>query len=337
MKKWTVMLIPQGQGGSSSLTLCEFHFWGVCAFFIILAFTAAFFFQRHQEVSKQAEWLRQANRVLELENAKAPVVVEVAKPDVSKDQLREVEARLRADYDASIEAITAELSGLYEMEKRARNITGLAPRTPEKAVSGGTVEDGKGGGPSQTGPFTYAGREEETMSPPFIIYGMARPSADLIVEEIRVRTKSLSGLVRDMEAQKERIARVPSGSPIVRGGRITSNFGYRRDPFSRRVRHHDGVDISAKKGTPVRATASGVVLKAEYISEYGNSVLIDHGDGIRTLYAHLSEIGVSRGAKVSRGDGIGCVGSTGRSTGNHLHYEVHVNGHNVNPSKYLND
>jgi len=336
MKKWTVMLIPQGQGGSSSLTVCEFHFWSVSAFFIILAFAAAFFFQRHQEVSKQAEWLRQANRALELEKARTPIMVEAPKRDVSKDQVREVEARLRAEYDASIEAITAELSDLYEMEKRARNITGLAPRTPEKALPAASVEGGKGGGPSQTGPFDYF-KEEESMTPPFVIYGMARPSADLIVEEIRVRTKSLRGLVHDMEAQKERIARVPSGSPIARGGRITSNFGYRRDPFSRRVRHHDGVDISAKKGTPVRATASGVVVKAEYISEYGNSVLIDHGDGICTMYAHLSEIGVSRGAKVSRGDAIGCVGSTGRSTGNHLHYEVHVNGHNVNPSKYLND
>lgn len=335
MKKWTVMLIPQGQGGTSSLTLCEFHFWSACAFVILISFTAAFFFQRHQEVSRQAEALRQVNRVLELENAKAPVVVEAPKPDVNKDELRQLEARLRADYDASIQGIVEELSDLYEMEKKARNITGLNPRQPQNAEPPAAESDGKGGGPSHTGPFKYFS-EEEAMSPPFIIYGMARPSADLIIEEIRLRQNSLRELVKGMEAQKERIARVPSGSPIgARIGKVTSKFGYRRDPFSRRVRHHDGVDISARKGTPVTATAGGIVLKAEYLNDYGNSVLIDHGDGIRTMYSHLSVISVRSGAQVSRGDAIGLVGSTGRSTGNHLHYEVHVNGQNTDPWKYI--
>lgn len=336
MKKWTVMLIPQGQGGTSSLTLCELHFWLLGAVVIVLAFTASFFFQRQQEVARQVEALRQINRSLELEYAnQVPVVVEAPKPDVSKEEIRQIEARLRAEYDASIQAINTELTDLYDMEARARSITGLEPRTPttfEPAVAAG---NGKGGGPSHTGPFSYPS-ESEVKRPPYVIYGMTRPSADLIIEEIRLRNRSLGELVNDMSVQKERIERMPAGWPIAQGrGRVTSSFGYRRDPFSRRVRHHDGVDISAKKGAPVLATARGRVVKAEYISEYGNSVIIDHGDGLETMYAHLSAINVNRGETVGRGDSVGLVGSTGRSTGNHLHYEVYLFGRTVDPSKYM--
>lgn len=338
MKKWTVMLMPQGQGRSKTLTLCELHFWSFCTLILVLAFTAAFFYQRHQEVSRQAEQLQYVNRLLELEQAQAPVK-EVAPPppQVNKDELRQVEERLRAEYDASILAITTELSDLYNMETRARAITGLKPRTPPTFEPPLAAENGKGGGPSHTGPFPYV-EEEELIRPPYIIYGMTRPSADLIVEEIRLRTRSLGELVKDMEIEKERIRYVPSGWPLAGGvGRITSQFGYRRDPFTRRVRHHDGTDISARKGTPVRATANGKVRKAEYMSEYGNTVIIDHSDGFSTLYAHLSAINVSRGDKVQRGDAIGLVGSTGRSTGPHLHYEVRQHGAHVNPSKYFSD
>ena len=336
MKKWTVMLIPQGQGGTSSLTLSEIHFWSVSAFVILLSFTAAFFFQRHQEVARQAETFRQANRLLELENAKPAVVVAPA-PGISRDEVRQIETRLRAEYEASILAITTELSELYDMETRARSITGLAPRAPSTFEHTIITENGKGSGPVRTGPFPYFS-EDEIMRPPHVIYGMARPSADLIVEEIRLRTRSLGELVKDMEVQIERIERVPAGWPLARGrGRITSSFGYRRDPFTRRVRHHDGTDIAAKTGTPIRATARGRVRKAEYMSEYGNTVIIDHGDGLTTLYAHMSQISVNRGDTVGRGDIIGAVGSTGRSTGPHLHYEVHVNGRQVDPAKYLTE
>jgi len=337
MKKWTVMLMPQGQGRSSTLTLCEVHLWGVYAVIVALAFSAAFFYQRNQVISGQTEDLVYANRLLEMEQAKAPEPVPEPAPKTDKDELRQMEARMRAEYDATIQTITAELSDLYNIESRARAITGLEPRTSPTFDPPLAVENGKGSGPSHTGPFPYA-VEDEVIRPPHIIYGMARPSADLIMEEIRLRSRSFQELVKDMEIQAERIKCVPAGWPLAGGaGRLTSHFGYRRDPFSRRVRHHDGTDISAAKGTPVRSTANGVVRKAEYMSEYGNTVIIDHSDGLTTLYAHLSALNVSAGDKVQRGDSIGLVGSTGRSTGAHLHYEVHLHGVQVNPSKYLSD
>ncbi len=334
MKKWTVMLMPQGQGCSSTLTLCEIHFWSVCALIIFLAFTAAFYFQRHQEMARLAERLHEANRMLEMEQAKAPIETAPI-PTIGKDEIKKIESHLQAEYDASILKITTELSDLYDMETRAREITGLEPRTSPTFKVPVTTESGKGGGPSHTGPFSYFA-ESDISRPPYVIYGMTHPSADLIIEEIRTRMRSLSELVSDSEVEQERIESLPSGWPLKGGvGKLTSGYGYRRDPFSRRVRHHDGTDISAPKGTPVRATANGKVRKAEYISEYGNTVIIDHRDGLTTLYAHLSAINVNAGDTVQRGDAIGLVGSTGRSTGAHLHYEVHINGMNVDPSKYL--
>ena len=338
MKKWTVMLIPQGEGGTSTLTLSDLHFWSVCGFIILLSFTTAFFYQRHHEMAERATLLRQANRMLELENAAAAVApAPVVETGVSREEARQIEARLRTEYEASIAAITAELSDLYDMESRAREITGLEPRKTPAFEANASGNGGRGGGPARTGPFAYAG-SNDVVRPPFIIYGMARPSADLIVEEIRLRSRSLGELVTDMEAQLDRIERMPSGWPLSRGvGRISSNFGYRRDPFNKRVRHHDGTDISARKGTTVRATAKGVVKKAEYMSYLGNTIEIDHGNGIQTVYAHLSSMEVRPGKAIGRGDAIGRVGSTGRSTGPHLHYEVHVKGRPVDPAKYLTD
>jgi len=337
MKKWTVMLMPQGQGRSSTLTLCEVHLWCLYAVVLVLAFSASFFYQRHQVIANQTENLLYANHMLEMEQAQAPAPLPAPAPQVDKNEMRQMENRLRAEYDATIQTITAELSDLYTIESRARAITGLKPRTAPTFEPPLAVENGKGSGPTQTGPFPYA-VEDEIIRPPDIIYGMTRPSADLIMEEIRLRSRSFNELVKDMEIQAERIKCVPAGWPLAGGaGRLNSQFGYRRDPFTRRVRHHDGIDISARKGTPVRGTANGVVRKAEYISEYGNTVIIDHSDGYSTLYAHLSAINVNRGDKVQRGDAIGLVGSTGRSTGAHLHYEVHLNNAQVNPSKYLSD
>lgn len=333
MKKWTVMLIPHDRGGTRTVTVWNVHFWAVAAVMVALSFSSTFFYQRNNELLQRAELLKQANRALELENARIP---EEPKPaGASRDELRQLETRLRAEYEASISAITSELNDLYEMETKARNITGLAPRTPQPAEPPSAVRGGKGGGPAGFAEVVLA-KSVDVKRPPHVIYGMSRPSADLIVQEIRLRTQSLGDLVRDMEAQKEKVERMPAGWPVARGaGKLSSPFGYRLDPFTRRLRHHDGLDISARHGTPIVSTAGGVVREAGYASYYGNMVVVDHGGGIQTLYAHLSAISVSPGEKVTRGQVVGKMGSTGRSTGNHLHYEVHVQGRPVNPSKYL--
>ena len=127
---------------------------------------------------------------------------------------------------------------------------------------------------------------------------------------------------------------IPSVRPVDTL-RFTSNFGIRTDPFNGSARMHAGVDIPGPVGTPVYATADGTVDRAERAGGYGNLVELDHGKGIQTRYGHLSRILVAQGAHVTRGQLIALMGSTGRSTGPHLHYEVRMDGRAVNPAPFL--
>jgi murein DD-endopeptidase MepM/ murein hydrolase activator NlpD len=118
-------------------------------------------------------------------------------------------------------------------------------------------------------------------------------------------------------------------------GQITGSFGERIDPFNGEGAFHSGVDISANVGSAVIAPADGMVTFADYLGGYGRAVIVDHGHGISTRYGHLSSFGVTAGQSIHRGDTIGYVGLSGRSTGPHLHYEVRINDVPVNPYKYL--
>ncbi len=131
----------------------------------------------------------------------------------------------------------------------------------------------------------------------------------------------------------EVLQKIPIGPPVF--GRITSGYGYRFHPLLHRIEFHYGVDIKARYGTPVRATADGVVLFAGRWGTYGKVVIIRHSFGYRTLYAHLSRIVVRKGQRVKVGQVIGFVGNTGRSTGPHLHYEIVKGFRHVNPVYYM--
>jgi len=126
---------------------------------------------------------------------------------------------------------------------------------------------------------------------------------------------------------------LPTLWPVA--GRLTSYFGQRTDPFTGMGAFHPGVDIPAPEGTPVRAAGDGIVIKAEYADRYGRLVVIDHGSGITTYYAHLSRIDVLAGQEVREGQIIGAVGKSGRVTAPHLHYEVRQGGSPVNPYIFL--
>lgn len=118
-------------------------------------------------------------------------------------------------------------------------------------------------------------------------------------------------------------------------GRLLSSFGHRTDPFSGEGAFHTGIDLAAPVGTPVRATADGIVTMAEWYSGYGKLIVIDHGNGLSTYYAHLSQIDVVAGQEVRRGSIIGLSGATGRVTSPHLHYEVRRGGNPINPYAFL--
>jgi len=127
---------------------------------------------------------------------------------------------------------------------------------------------------------------------------------------------------------------IPSRMP-VESATLTSGFGMRVHPVLGGRRAHKGIDLAQPTGTPVFATADGVVSRAEWFSSYGLYISLEHGAAIQTRYGHLSRLNVASGQKVTKGDIIGYVGSTGRSTGPHLHYEVRIAGNSVNPVPYL--
>jgi len=151
---------------------------------------------------------------------------------------------------------------------------------------------------------------------------------------VEYKTGQLEQELRAYEVAIRERASVPSLWPVA--GTLESGYGVRRNPFGGgSYESHEGQDIEADMGTPVTAAASGVVTIAGAQNGYGNVVYIDHGNGLQTRYGHLSRIDVEIGQQITRGEHLGLVGSTGRSTGPHLHYEVRINNQPVNPRPYL--
>lgn len=153
-------------------------------------------------------------------------------------------------------------------------------------------------------------------------------TGDIRLEEVRQQE-----LLQTLRTNRDMLATIPSVWPI--DGFITSRFGRRPDPFSGRTEHHRGLDISARSGTPIYAPGKGTISFSGVENGYGNTIMIKHGGGITTRYAHMSRRVVNEGQVVTRGQIIGYVGSTGRSSGPHLHYEVLLNGANVDPLRYI--
>lgn len=160
-------------------------------------------------------------------------------------------------------------------------------------------------------------------------------SGSLVPDEDADRANAILTSFDRINLYRVAAAKAPFAQPVTANVRFTSGFGNRRDPITGRSRMHSGVDFAGPRGTAILATADGVVKKAGWQGGYGNTVVIQHAFGIETLYAHLSQISVKEGQRVSRGDRIGGMGTTGRSTGVHLHYEVHLGGSPVNPMTYI--
>lgn len=158
-------------------------------------------------------------------------------------------------------------------------------------------------------------------------------NVDQVHKKAALQEQSLQELYELLKDQHSLLSSTPSISPVR--GLYTSGFGYRISPFTGTRSLHTGIDLSAPIGTPVKSPADGVVSKVENDPGYGKVLVISHGYGFSTLYGHNSKILVKVGQKVKRGEVISEVGNTGRSTGAHLHYEVRVNGVEVNPVKYI--
>ena len=158
---------------------------------------------------------------------------------------------------------------------------------------------------------------------------------DNAMSEFGQFNKTISSMRTDWDKQLLWLHTLPTGVPIGGNFRMTSGFGLRVDPFTHTLARHEGLDFTAMQGTPILAAADGLVTRSGWEDTYGNIVEVTHAEGFMTRYAHISKRLVTEGQRVKRGQHIADVGSTGRSTGPHLHYEVFRHGHVLNPAQVL--
>ena len=249
-----------------------------------------------------------------------PVVSQVVKL-VVRDEFAQRDRFMRENLDAmatKVGEMQAKLIKLESMSERVSGMAGVKPEELEQLKAAAPAGGGKGG------PFVPA----------------TRPSLDQLngwVDSLGEQTDQSTDLFTMIEARllerKLQSLMVPNSRPV--NGPIGSGFGFRADPFSGRAALHTGLDFPADVGTPIHAAAGGVVLFTEFHQQYGNMVEIDHGRGLITRYAHSSKVLVRAGDIVKRGQAIALVGTSGRSTGPHLHFEVLLDGAPQNPAKFL--
>ncbi len=226
-------------------------------------------------------------------------------------------------FSEKIGELQAEMEKLGQFNKKLKAV--LNPDNPEEAA-GQFV--GQGGFETDTArPSGQAQRSARE-----VIRNMHQDLARL-QEDASVAEQVQQEMQSFLESRKSALAATPSIWPSR--GWVTSGFGHRRDPYTGRREFHRGVDIANGTGTPVVAPALGVVVKEGWESGYGRVLIVHHGYGLSTMYAHLSKTLVKPGQQVKRGQRIALVGASGRTTGSHLHYEVLLNGVPVNPANYI--
>ncbi len=220
-----------------------------------------------------------------------------------------------------VSALSDSVTSLEKRDSKFRLLANLEPIDPQVHAAG------------IGGPVPTVVADER---PSILVERASEVRVDLgaLIRRANLLTRSFSEAADSLASHSERLGATPSIVPTQ--GWLTSAFaGMREHPILHLSRPHEGVDITAPAGTPIDAPANGTVTAAGWEVGYGNVVVIDHGYGIVTKFAHASRVLVSVGAKVARGQRIALVGNTGLSTGPHLHYEVHVNGRPVDPLKYI--
>ena len=237
-----------------------------------------------------------------------------------REQTKEQSQQFR-DLAMKIDGFADRMEGLRQFDKKIRILSA------DQTIRDRKLPLGIGGSDKETRVKELLDQDQQKM-----ITGIREEIAKLN-EDANDREKSFKELLIFLHEQKSIQAATPSIWPVK--GWVTSEFGVRESPFRSGVEFHKGLDISTRFGKEVVAPADGLVIVSAYYQQDGNFVKIDHGRGLATGFAHLSRMAVKQGMRVKRGDIIGYVGDTGRSTGPHLHYAVFVNNVPVNPRKYL--
>lgn len=243
----------------------------------------------------------------------------------SEKELRTENSMMQAQYNVLAKRLDEALAVLQDMQQRDDNLYRVIfqadpiPSEIRKAGYGGT------------------NRYEQLMNmanAELVINTTQK--MDLLSKQLYIQSRSFDDVVNLAKNHEEMLKSIPAIQPVSNKDlkRTASGYGMRVDPIYNTRKFHAGMDFSAPIGTNIYTTGDGVVVKVGWQTGYGNTVVIDHGFGYQTLYGHMHEFNVKQGQKVVRGEVIGTVGNTGKSTGPHLHYEVHVKGKVVNPVNY---
>jgi murein DD-endopeptidase MepM/ murein hydrolase activator NlpD len=286
------------------------------------------------EIAKQTSLLEGADSLPEKDSAANPLVAasanEVSDSSSGPDEVREKIKFLANEYvrlkkyEEQLKRRADSLDALlHEVDRLSLSPTDIADDNihVERPRRRSYAHWGLGGGDVPKSPIIHA----EGKKP-----AAAKSNTS---ETLGTTEGKTSLLTNELDTQVSRLASVPLGRPI--NVPITSGFGVRLSPFSGRAQRHQGVDFSVERLSPVVATAEGLVINAGPKSGYGNCVLIQHANGIETLYGHLDKVSVREGEHVCRGERVGFAGSTGHSTGPHVHYEVRLHGTPVNPVPFI--
>lgn len=254
-----------------------------------------------------------------------------------RNRLEQVDGRLArvADLERKVRIIanlpgTAGVGGedLVELVPGGEGVVALPIGVPvDRIPPADEALDGQGGG----SPLSESDTESATAS----FFDRLDEKAIVLADGAETRAESLEFLLGQLDDKRERLVSMPSIWPSK--GWLTSRFGARVSPFTGRRQKHNGIDIAAADGTPIYAPARGRVIFAGRKGPLGNALVLDHGFGVKTVYGHTKEILVGTGDTVERGDKVAAIGSTGRSTGPHLHYVVEVKGKPRNPLDYIFD
>jgi murein DD-endopeptidase MepM/ murein hydrolase activator NlpD len=325
-RKWTVVVMPDNHRTSFQLNISHLILYFIPLLFLALICVSFVLHGLNQQANQHNEQLHK--QIASIEQGFSQTLTN---KDNEIEQLREHVLVLSEQADE----VQSKMSQLIELENEIIVMTDSDPelfQSDDRPVQIAAVSEengSKGGSEPSGGPMIEVNNEEMDL-----LAKQTRARFFILNEQMTALTDDLS-LAIDLVADYQETLRVTPSIWPTTSYRVTSNYGYRKDPFTYRTSFHGGIDIAGNYGDPIYAAADGVVLKAGYDRGKGNYVEINHGRGIRTVYMHLSKRSVLSGEQVSKGDTIGKLGSTGRSTGPHLHYEVLKNGSPINPAPYM--
>lgn len=294
-RRWTIMIVPQGSSASRVIELS--HTMLKLAMSFIIAFTIVALLLGYATVSRTIDVARA--EALEVENQRL--------------------AQTLGQLQGRLSTLTDTLHELERRDTRLRVLANLEPIDPQVRAAGI-------GGPARPGGEPAGVLRQQADA--------ARADLNALLRRAALLSTSFSETADSLALHADRLASLPSILPTQ--GWLSSTFSaMRAHPVLHEARPHEGIDVVAPMGTPILAPGAGTVVSARWEAGYGNTVVLNHGHGIVTKYAHASRLLVRPGQRIQRGERIALVGNSGLSTSPHLHYEVHVNGRPVNPLRYV--